>query len=101
MEIKNPNYECSIGAIRDPMIVLYQDRYYMVGTSPEFWRGSNPGVRMWSSDDLINWTFEGRVIDADTIPSGVGYKNRFWAPELFVHGNQFYITFNGIYSQPY
>lgn len=96
MKIENPNYSCSIGAIRDPMIVLYNDRYYMVGTSPDFWRGANPGVRMWSSEDLVGWKFEGRVVDADTISDEAGYKNRFWAPELFVHGDRFYITFNAM-----
>ena len=96
MKINNPNYACSLGAIRDPMIVLYEDRYYMVGTSPDFWRGANPGVRMWSSDDLVNWNFEGRVVNSDTIPDDVGYKNRFWAPELFVYENRFYVTFNAM-----
>lgn len=96
MKIYNPNYACSLGAIRDPMIVLYEDRYYMVGTSPDFWRGANPGVRMWSSDDLVNWNFEGCVVNSDTIPDDVGYKNRFWAPELFVYENRFYVTFNAM-----
>lgn len=89
MKIKNPNYTCSVGAIRDPMIVLYQDRYYMVGTS-------GPGVRMWSSEDLVNWRFEKLVIDAEAIPADASYKDLFWAPELFIHKGRFYITFNAM-----
>ncbi len=96
MIFHNPDYENPIGTIRDPMIVPYGGRYYLVGTSPEFWRGPNPGVRMWSSDDLKNWEFEGRVINSDEIPDGATFKNRFWAPELFIHGSRFYITFNAM-----
>ena len=45
------------GNIRDPMITRYGDRYYLVATSPILER-LQPGVRLWSSDDFVNWRFE-------------------------------------------
>ena len=68
----------------------------MVGTSPEIWRGFNPGVRLWSSDDLRSWNFEGRIIDSEKIPNDAPYKDRFWAPELFIHNNRFFVVFNAM-----
>jgi beta-xylosidase len=92
MIISNPNKQSIPSAVRDPNIHLVGDRYYMVGTTREFWEGYNPGVRMWSSDDLLNWTDEGIVVSSDPIPDDAWCKNRFWAPELFVYQGHYYIT---------
>ena len=94
MIIKNPNMSDIPGNIRDPMITRYGDRYYLVASSPQFWSGYTPGVRLWSSDDLVNWRFESTIISADNIKEGCHCKNRFWAPELFIHNGKFYCTVN-------
>lgn len=96
MLIKNPNFNTGIGAIRDPMITAYGGRYYMTGTSPEFWRGSNPGVKIFVSDDLSHWELFTIAVDREKIPSGSPCRDRFWAPELFIHGGRFYVTFNAM-----
>jgi beta-xylosidase len=95
MEIQNPNVREEPGNLRDPAILDYGGRYYLVASSPAFWEGYTPGVKLWSSDDLVNWTFERVIISADAIPEGCHCRERFWAPELFVHGGKFYCTVNG------
>ena len=69
MKITNPNFNTGIGAIRDPMIISYGGRYYMTGTSPQFWRGENPGVRIFVSDDLSHWEFFTLAVDSAKIAS--------------------------------
>jgi len=95
MIIKNPNPSSVPGNLRDPAILDFDGRYYLVATSPAFWEGDNPGVKLWSSDDLVNWQFESTIIPSDAIPEGCHCRNRFWAPELFIHGGKFYCTVNG------
>ena len=96
MKITNPNFNTGIGAIRDPMIISYGGRYYMTGTSPQFWRGENPGVRIFVSDDLSHWEFFTLAVDSAKIASDAPCSDRFWAPELFIHGGRFYVTFNAM-----
>lgn len=92
MILYNPNIETEPGAIRDPMILPVGDKYYMVGTSPGFWEGYTPGVRLWSSRDLVHWTFETVAISSDDFSEDDWCKNRFWAPEIFCHKGRYYIT---------
>lgn len=94
--IKNPNMLKEPGNLRDPCIVGYEGRYYMVATTPPFWEGSpsSPGVKMWLSDDLVHWQSEGYVIDRAALPEDGGCRDRFWAPELFIHEGTFYLLFS-------
>lgn len=94
MKIINPSSYTGLDAIRDPMILRDNGKYYMVGTSPEFWEGPNPGVRLWSSDNLIDWKFECKIIDSSLIDDNKPYKDRFWAPEIFKYKGKYYCTFN-------
>ncbi len=94
MILHNPNAGDEPGVIRDPHVVRTDGRYYMVGTSPNFWEGRTPGVRMWSSDDLMRWRPEGLMVSADAMPDDAWCKNRFWAPELFVWRGRYYLTFS-------
>lgn len=95
MKIQNPNLSEIPGILRDPAITTYNGKYYMVATSPEFFSGDNPGVRMWSSEDLTHWVFEKVILAADEIPEDCDCKHRFWAPELFIHEGKFYCTVTG------
>ena len=67
MIIKNPIVSDIVGAIRDPMILPDNGKYYLVGTSQEFWTGYNPGVRLWVSDNLFDWSFVKTIISRDEI----------------------------------
>ncbi len=80
--------------IRDPMILPFDGKYYMTGTCAPFWEGANPGVKLWVSDDLINWKFVRLLINAAEIPEDKPYRDRFWAPELHYINNKFYLLFN-------
>lgn len=80
--------------IRDPMILPLNGKYYMTGTCAPFWEGQNPGVKLWVSDDLVNWTFVKLLIDAEKLPADVPCRDRFWAPEILHYKEKFYLTFN-------
>jgi len=91
---QNPNPQVPM---RDACILPDGGRYYVVGTSDPFWESDprpNPGVRLYSSDDLIDWEVEGLLIDAPALPEDVWYKDRFWAPELHRIQGRYYLTFN-------
>lgn len=94
MIIKNPIVSDIVGAIRDPMILPDNGKYYLVGTSQEFWTGYNPGVRLWVSDNLFDWSFVKTIISRDEFAEDKPYRDRFWAPELFKYKNKYYCLFN-------
>ncbi len=90
----NPNKQVPL---RDACILPDQGRYYVVGTCEPFWESDplpNPGVKLYSSDDLNEWHYEGLLIDAAELPEDVWYKDRFWAPELHHIRGRYYLTFN-------
>jgi len=72
--------------IRDPYITRGPDgTYYLTGTIPpnEETRAAGddptPGVRVWTSPDLITWKYYGKIYTPDLTDS----KNKnIWAPEL-------------------
>lgn len=79
---------------RDTHIIPHNGKYYAVGTSAPYWGGENPGVKLFVSDNLLDWKFDRMLIDAQMLDSTVWYKDRFWAPELRQIGKRFYLTFN-------
>lgn len=65
----------------DPSIVRYKDTYYMVHSSFIY----TPGLVVYKSIDLINWT-----------PCSVAlpeYAGDVWAPDICVYNDRFYIYF--------
>jgi xylan 1,4-beta-xylosidase len=90
----NPIYSKSIDAIRDCQILMDNDLYYLMGTCPPFWEGENPGVKIYSAKDLLNWKFERLLIDRQSLDPHVWYRDRFWAPEIHVFEGKYYLTFN-------
>ena len=65
----------------DPSLVRYKDTYYMVHSSFIY----TPGLVVYKSTDLINWT-----------PCSVAlpeYAGDIWAPDICVHNDRFYIYF--------
>ena len=87
---KNP---IAVEPIRDPQIIKVGDEWFMTGTASPFFPqlGQAPGIKLWSSRDLLDWKDEGLVIENKP---GPWYQERFWAPELFVKDGRFYLTFN-------
>ena len=79
--------------IRDPMIVVVGDTYYITGTQPPYWRGPNDGVRLWSSKDMKTFTYHGIILARTDIPEEMWCRDRFWAPEIFDgEDGWFYLT---------
>ncbi|WP_170065488.1 family 43 glycosylhydrolase [Abditibacterium utsteinense] len=79
--------------IRDPQITKLGDTYFMTGTSWPFFEhlGQNPGVRLWSSPDLLNWKLEKVLLEPN--PKS-WYRQRFWAPEIHRINGRFWLTYN-------
>lgn len=62
----------------DPFVLRHDGRYYLYAT--------NPGIRCWSSDDLLDWRPEGPTIAADTFPGLVPF-----APEVVYDNGAFFL----------
>ena len=43
-------------SLRDPMIMVVGDTYYLTGTQAPYWKGPNAGVHMWSTKDMVHFT---------------------------------------------
>ncbi|MFA9557851.1 family 43 glycosylhydrolase [Evansella sp. AB-rgal1] len=69
------------GNYADPSIVRVGEDYYMVNTSYQY----VPGLIVWHSKDLINWTPIGTALE--------NYNGNVWAPDIAYHNGTFYIYF--------
>ena len=63
----------------DPSVLKEGSDYYMTFSSFE----ATPGVLIWHSRDLVNWTPLG--------PALTQYLGSVWAPELTKHGDRYYV----------
>lgn len=66
------------GDFADPFVLRHDGRYYLYCT--------NPDVRCWSSDDLIDWQLEGPTIADDEFPGLVPF-----APEVVYADGAFWM----------
>ena len=96
--------ERMITELRDPCIIREGDTYYLVYTHYPFTHhtskdeskpdmNSSPGIRLYSSKDLKNWTFEKWLVKSSELVVNCPYKHRFWAPEIHKIKNKFYLIF--------
>lgn len=72
----------------DPCVCRAQGKYYMI-TSTFEWL---PGIALYESDDLVNWTSRGgilRDLDLGGIPDSAG----IWAPALSFDNGTFYLIY--------
>lgn len=92
---KNPVYCDAIDSIRDAFIIEVGGTYYLTGSSPPYWgEAPSPGVKLYSSRDLLNWQFECFLIERSTLDPRVWYYDRFWAPEIHRKDGRYWLTFN-------
>ncbi|NNF69129.1 MAG: glycoside hydrolase family 43 protein [Acidimicrobiia bacterium] len=77
------------GFYPDPSIVRADDGYYMV-TSTFSWY---PGVPIFRSEDLVNWTQIGHVLDHPSLlpVEGKGVSRGVFAPTIRYHDGIFYM----------
>lgn len=69
--------------IGDPFVMRYDGKYYMYPSSSHPENGVT-GVKVFSSDDLVNWTYEGFAVeDAEA--------NYAYAPEVVYYNGWFYL----------
>lgn len=74
----------------DPYVMLASDnKYYMYGTDET---GKIEGFGAYSSDNLIDWKYEGQVYKGNT-PKSWTLRN-FWAPEVYEKNGKFYMFFS-------
>lgn len=91
---KNPVYSSAIDSIRDCQIIRADGVYYLMGTCPPYWKGPNPGIKIYSSRDLLTWKFERFLLRREDVPEDAWYRDRFWAPELHVVGGRYVLLFS-------
>jgi beta-xylosidase len=90
----NPITRDTAIAMRDHCIIKVARQWFCTGTSLPVWTGSNPGVRLLVSDDLIHWRQHSWLIDASKLPPDCPYNGRFWAPKIHYIKNKFWLTIN-------
>ena len=84
--------------LRDCQIFRDGDHWYLTGTAWPHWPRqenfglNNPGVVLYSSDDLRNWKFQKVLVPAPGPEQW--YRKRFWAPEVHQFDGKYYATFN-------
>ena len=94
LKYTNPLTRDSGLSMRDHYIIKDNDKWYCTGTSNPVWEGPNPGVRLLVSDDCLHWSHHSWLIDADTLPEDCEYNGRFWAPEIHLIKNRYWLTVN-------
>ncbi len=80
-------------AFGDPFILSATDgKYYMYGTG-----GVEKGFGAYSSDNLVDWNFEGQVYEGDQ-PGSWTVKN-YWAPEVYEIDGRYYMFFSADWKE--
>ena len=75
-------------AFGDPVVLSASDgKYYMYGTG-----GVEKGFAAYSSDNLVDWHFEGEVYSGNQ-PNSWTEKN-YWAPEVYEIDSKYYMFFS-------
>ena len=69
--------------IGDPFVMRYDGKYYMYPSSAHPENGV-AGVKVFSSDDLVNWTYEGFAVESQE-------ANFAYAPEVVYYNGTFYL----------
>lgn len=90
--------------LRDPFILKDGEWWYLVGTSANYEdtemkkivypNVSRPGVSLYRSQDLRNWSFVDLILPRPEESQGKWYQERFWAPELFQSNGKYYLAVN-------
>jgi beta-xylosidase len=84
--------------MRDCQVIEDNAKYYLIGTSSPFFGyrtgEASPGIKIYSSTDLLNWKYEKLLIDRSKLDSTLWYLDRFWAPEIHKIKEKYYLTFN-------
>lgn len=82
--------------VRDCQIFRDNDKWYLLGGTYPHWprEGNSPGVRLYSSDDLLNWTPEKFILKRSDMDPSVWHYDRFWAAEIHKLRGKYYLMVN-------
>ena len=69
--------------IGDPFVMRYDGKYYLYPSSGSRENGV-PGIKVFSSDDLVNWTYEGFAVEDEDAEFA-------YAPEVVYYNGWFYL----------
>lgn len=78
----------------DPSICRVDKDYYLVCSTFEFW----PGIPIYHSTNLAEWTLIGHALTRDSQFSlnGVASSGGVWAPTIRHHKGKFYVIVNAL-----
>lgn len=80
-------------AFGDPFILSASDgKYYMYGTG-----GVEKGFGAYSSDNLVDWQFEGQVYSGEQ--PGSWTAGNYWAPEVYEIDGRYYMFFSADWKE--
>jgi GH43 family beta-xylosidase len=71
----------------DPFVLKVGDTYYLYHTG-------RSAISLYTSQDLVHWTFEGPVLEASTDPDHWAQVD-LWAPEVFCQDGVYYLYVAG------
>lgn len=81
--------KCSEILLRDPFVLPYRGTYYLYGTRSETaFAGEAFGFDVYQSADLIEWSKPKEIF---TRPEGFWATMNYWAPEVHVYRDAFYL----------
>lgn len=72
----------------DPCFCKANHKYYLITSTFEW----VPGITLYESDDLVNWTLKGGILDCLDL-RGIPDSAGIWAPSLSYDGERFYLVY--------
>ena len=78
----------------DPVLFRVKDKYYIVVSTFEWL----PGIRVYSSTNLVNWTYETSVLQPDNKINLQGNPTgcSIWGPFASYHNGKYYIVYTNV-----
>ncbi|MEO7412763.1 MAG: family 43 glycosylhydrolase, partial [Opitutaceae bacterium] len=76
-------------AVHDPVIIRQGGTYYIFATGP--------GIAVWSSPDMANWTREKPVFEAPpawAVAAVPGLRGSLWAPDISFSSGKYYLYYS-------
>ena len=80
--------KCNEINIRDPFVLVDNDKYYLYGTRGKTAWTSAEGLDVYISDDLENWS---EAIECFSVPEGFWADKEIWAPEVHKYKGAYYM----------
>jgi len=65
----------------DPFVFSYNGYYYLYVST----RDTDPGVKVWRSDNLIDWTYEGLCADDPITTAAYAPEVRYWNGKFYMY----------------